>query len=93
MTLHSCDASDMSIERITVLGVLIFFSILLFFSFVVFPDVGEKILYGKNPPGKEMTNLDYSEIILSENYSCIESASELAKGDLPKFIEEFNKCN
>ena len=83
----------MSIEKITGLGVIIFFSILLFFAFAVFPDIGEKILYGKHPPGKQVTNLDYSEIILSENYSCMESASKIAKGDLPKFVEEFNKCN
>ena len=83
----------MSVEKITGLGVIIFFSILLFFAFAVFPDIGEKILYGKHPPGKQVTNLDYSEIILSENYSCMESASEIAKGDLPKFVEEFNKCN
>ena len=83
----------MSVEKITGLGVIIFFSILLFFAFAVFPDIGEKILYGKHPPGKQVTNLDYSEIVLSENYSCMESASEIAKGDLPKFVEEFNKCN
>ena len=83
----------MSAQKITSLGIIIFFSVLLFFSFVVFPDVGEKILYGKHPPGKEISNLDYSAIILSENYPCMESASEIAKGDLPKFVEEFNKCN
>ena len=34
------------------------FSILMVVSFVVYPDMGEKILYGKHPPVK---NLEHSE--------------------------------
>lgn len=83
----------MSVQKITVLSIILFFSVTLFSSFAIFPDVGEKILYGKNPPGKSTTNLEYSEIILSGNYSCMEFASQKADGDLPKFVEEFNKCN
>ena len=69
------------------------FSIIFIISFVIYPDVGEKIIYGKHPPGKESKNLEYSEIILSGNYDCIEFASVKANGDLPKFVKEFNSCN
>ena len=55
--------------------------------------MGEKILYGKHPPEKDSEILQYSEIILSDDYECIESASLKAKGDLPKFEKEFNKCH
>ena len=75
------------------LGILIFFSVTLFYSFVISPDVGEKILYGKNPPGKVLVNLEYSEIIVSGDYSCMESASQKAHGNLKKFVEEFNLCH
>ena len=75
------------------LGILIFFSMTLFYSFVISPETGEKILYGKNPPGKETTQLTYSEIIVSEDYQCIESSAKLAHGKLPKFVEEFNLCH
>jgi len=70
-----------------------FFSAIVFYSSVISPETGEKILYGKNPPGKSTTNLEYSEIILSGNYGCIESASSKANGNLPNFVREFNKCN
>jgi len=72
---------------------LILFSIFFIVSFVVFPDVGEKILYGKHPPQKKTEQLKYSQIILSGNYDCMESASLKAKGDLPRFVKEFNDCN
>ena len=70
-----------------------FFSAIVFYSSVISPETGEKILYGKHPPGKSVTNLEYSEIILSGNYMCMESASSKANGILPNFVEEFNKCN
>ncbi|MGD8707537.1 MAG: hypothetical protein PVI88_02505 [Nitrosopumilaceae archaeon] len=70
-----------------------FFSIIFIVSFVIYPDIGEKILYGKHPPKQEkLEQLTYSEIILSGEYSCMESASIEAKGVLPKFIQEFNNC-
>ena len=72
---------------------VVFFSIIFVISFVVYPEIGEKILYGKNPPEKKSDPLDYSEIVLSRNYNCMESASIEAKGNLPKFVQEFNRCN
>ena len=84
---------SMSINKIVGFGLIIFFSVTLFYSFVIAPDVGEKILYGKNPPGKELVNLEYSEIIVSGDYSCMESASQKAHGNLKKFVEEFNLCH
>lgn len=84
---------NMPIQKITVLGIIMFFSVIVFYSSVISPETGEKILYGKNLPGKITTNLEYSEIILSGNYSCMESASKMTHGDLPKFVKEFNKCN
>ena len=84
---------NMSINKMVGLGILIFFSATLFYSFVISPDVGEKILYGKNPPGKMYVNLEYGEIIVSGNYSCMESASQKAHGNLKKFVEEFNLCH
>ena len=69
------------------------FSVIFVVSFVIYPDIGEKILYGKHPPKQEkLEQLTYSEIILSGEYSCMESASIDAKGKLPKFIQEFNNC-
>lgn len=61
--------------------------------FLVYPEIGEKMLYGKHPPGKDPEFLNYSDIILSENYECMESSSIKAKGDLQKFVKEFNECN
>ena len=55
--------------------------------------MGEKILYGKHPPGKNSEILQYSDIILSKDYECMEEASLKAKGVLPRFIEEFNRCH
>ena len=72
---------------------LILFSIFFIVSFVVYPDVGEKILYGKHTPQKKTEQLEYSQIILSGNYDCMESASLKAGGDLPRFVKEFNDCN
>ena len=71
---------------------MISFSIILVVSFGIYPDIGEKILYGKHPPGEKSVPLEYSEIIASKNYHCIESASLKANGNLPKFVKEFNDC-
>ena len=62
-------------------------------SFIIYPDIGEKILYGKHPPGKKSEPLEYSKIITSGNYNCMESASIKARGDLSRFVKEFNECN
>ena len=83
----------MSLNKMLILGILIFFSVTLFYSFVISPETGEKILYGKNPPGKVTSHMEYSEIILSGDYQCLESASQSAHGDLQKFVEEFNLCH
>ena len=82
-----------SLNKMISLGIIIFFSVTLFYSFVISPETGEKILYGKNPPDKMTAHMEYSEIILSEDYQCLESASKLAHGNLPKFVDEFNLCH
>lgn len=84
---------NMPINKMAGLGILIFLSASLFYFFVISPDMGEKILYGKNPPSKMYVNLEYSEIIVSGNYPCMESASQKAHGNLKKFVEEFNLCH
>ena len=71
----------------------VIFAIFYTLSFLAFPDVGEKILYGKHPPGKDIVTMEYSEIILSEDYECMESASLEAKGNLETFVSEFNDCH
>ena len=85
--------NNMSIGKITGVALIAFFSVLMIVSFVIFSDVGEKILYGKNPPGKVSEYLEYGEIVKSNNYECMESSSLKAKGSLPEFVKEFNKCN
>lgn len=80
-------------KQIAGISVAILFSIFFVLSFVIFPETGEKILYGKHPPNKKAEPLEYSQIITSGNYQCIESASLKANGDLPNFVIEFNKCN
>ena len=62
-------------------------------AFVIFPEIGEKILYGKHPPGKQNEVLEYSEIILTGDFECLESSSAKAKGNLEEFVKEFNKCH
>lgn len=74
-------------------SVIITFTIIFVISFIIYPDIGDKILYGKHPPEKEYKQLEYSQIITSGNYKCMESASNNAKGNLKKFIDEFNMCN
>ena len=80
-------------KRIAGIVVSAIFFAFMVFSFGIFPDVGERILYGKHPPQKKTEQLKYSQIILSGNYDCMESASLRAKGDLPRFVKEFNDCN
>jgi hypothetical protein len=80
-------------KQIAGISIVVLFSIFFVLSFVVFPETGEKILYGKHPPNKKSELLEYSQIIKSGNYQCIESASFKANGDLPTFVIEFNKCN
>lgn len=79
----------------TIAGIISIVLFLVFFvvCFMIFPEIGEKILYGNHPPNKKTEKLEYSDIILSGNYECLESASINARGDLPKFIKEFNDCN
>ena len=72
------------------MGTILMFSIIVF---VLYPDIGEKILYGKHPPDKKKILLEYSEIIMSGKYGCMESASKSAKGNFEKFVREFNDCN
>ena len=83
-----------SIRKKIGLTLIAFFSVFLVISFVIYPDVGEKILYGKNPPEKEnLVHMEYSEIVVSGNYDCMESASMKSRGNLSDFVEEFNRCN
>ena len=72
---------------------IVFFSIIFVVAFVAYPDLGEKILYGKHPPGKKAVYLEYSQIISSGDYKCMESASSRSNGDLPKFVKQFNECH
>ncbi len=74
-------------------SVAVAFGIIFILFFTIFPDIGEKILYGKHPPEKKSEPLKYGQIITSGNYECMESASIKAQGDLPKFVKEFNDCN
>lgn len=80
-------------KQIAGISTIVLFSIFFVLSFIVFPETGEKILYGKHPPNKKSEVLEYSQIITSGNYQCMESASIRANGDLPTFVKEFNKCN
>ncbi|ABX12376.1 hypothetical protein [Nitrosopumilus maritimus] len=80
-------------KQIAGISMVILFSIFFVLSFVIFPETGEKILYGKHPPNKKSEPLEYSQIITSGNYQCMESASLKTNGDLPNFVTEFNKCN
>lgn len=82
-----------STTKVILLVLIVVFASIYGISFLAYPEIGEKILYGKHPPGKDSEILQYSDIILSENYECMESASFKAKGDLPKFVKEFNECN
>ena len=80
-------------RKIVGIPIIVSFSIIFVVSFLIFPDVGEKILYGKHPPEKKSVDLEYSEIIVSGKYDCMESASLEGNGDLPKFVKKFNECN
>lgn len=89
----------MTLVNITGLSIGVTFLILSTVSFVIYPEIGEKILYGKHPPiknsehSKTATYWEYSEIMTSGNDMCIEYATGKASGDLNKFVEEFNDCN
>src|SRR3989338_1942032 len=50
----------LTLDKMITLSISVAFSILLVVSFVVYPDMGEKILYGKHPPVKD---LEHSETI------------------------------
>jgi len=52
---------ELSLGKIISLSIGVVFSILLIVSFVVYPEMGEKILYGKHPPVKD---LEHSETII-----------------------------
>ena len=80
-------------KQIAGISIAILFSVFFVLSFIIFPETGEKILYGKHPPNKKSEPLEYSQIITSGNFQCMESASLKANGDLPNFVTEFNKCN
>jgi len=80
-------------KQIAGTSMAVLFSIFFVLSFVAFPETGEKILYGKHPPNKKSEPLEYSQIVTSGNYQCMESASLRANGDLQTFVTEFNKCN
>lgn len=82
-----------SSRKITGIFATVFFLIVFVVAFIIFPDIGEKIIYGKHPPEKKSESLVYREIIISGNYDCMESASIEAKGNFSEFVKEFNKCN
>ena len=48
----------LTLGKMISLSIGIIFSILMAVSFVMYPDIGEKILYGKHPPVK---NLEHNE--------------------------------
>jgi len=84
----------LTVNKIAGIIVMIIFSVIFVISFIIYPEVGEKILYGKHPPGKEKSELlTYTEVISSKNYSCMESASLKANGNLSEFLEIFNDCD
>lgn len=85
--------SVLTLNRIVLISAIGVFAAIYVTSFIMFPEIGEKILYGKHPPEEKYKQLEYSQIITSENYNCMETASIKAQGDLPKFIKEFNECN
>jgi len=55
------------------------FSILLVVSFAVYPDIGEKILYGKHPPVK---NLESETIVDVENKETIPPERHLGYSEI-----------
>lgn len=83
----------LTVNKIVGIIVIIIFSIIFVISFIIYPEVGEKILYGKHPPGKEKSEtLTYTEIINLKNYRCMESTSLKTNGNLSEFLEKFNEC-
>ena len=81
-----------NLKKIIVFALVLIISTLIVITTVVYPETGERILYGKKGLEKKQ-HLEYSDIILSGNYDCMESASILADGNLPRFVEKFNECN
>lgn len=81
-----------SIKKISVISIFFLVSVFIIIVSFVNPELGEKILYGKKGLEKKQ-HLEYSEIIISGNYQCMESAAIIADGNLPKFVKEFNDCN
>ena len=81
-----------SVKKIIGISIIITFSTFIVINFIIYPEIGERILYGKRGIEKKQ-HLEYSEIIISGNYACMESAAISADGNLPRFVMEFNKCN
>ena len=70
----------LSLGKIISLSICVAFSILLIVSFVVYPEMGEKILYGKHPPVKD---LEYSETIVDvENKETITPEEHLEYSEI-----------
>ena len=83
-----------TINKIVGIIVAIIFSVIFITSFIIYPEVGEKILYGKHPLGKEkVETLTYTEIINSKNFRCMELASLKANGELSEFLKKFKDCD
>ena len=73
----------LSINKMAGITTMILFSVIFTISFIIYPEVGEKILYGKHPPQKEIEKIQkYNEIINTKNYKCMESASLKSNGDV-----------
>jgi len=79
-------------KKIIVIIVFLVFLTFIVITYLVYPEIGERILYGKKGLEKKQ-HLEYSEIIISGNNACMESASSIADGNLPRFVKEFNACN
>jgi len=81
-----------NIQKIIAVALISVISTLIVIPAIVYPEIGERILYGKKGLEKKQ-HLEYSEIIISGNYDCMESAAILADGNLSRFVEKFNQCN
>jgi len=81
-----------NIRKTIVIALVLIISVLIVIPAIVYPEIGERILYGKKGLEKKQ-HLEYSEIIISGNYDCMESAAILADGNLSRFVEKFNQCN
>jgi len=81
-----------SLKKIIAISIIFIFSTFIMINFIIYPEIGEKVLYGKRGLEKKQ-HLEYSEIIISGNYACMESAAISADDNLPRFVKEFNECN